>query len=158
MTQVSAGILLYRWRGPDLELLVAHPGGPIWAKRDEGAWSIPKGLAEQGEDLASAGRREFHEETGFPVPEGELVALGETRLKSGKVVHAWAAKGDIDPAELRSNDFTMEWPPRSGRMSSFPEIDRVAWVTPEQAVTALNPAQAVFVERLLKHLLSPADS
>lgn len=150
---ISAGLLLYR-RGVDgLELLVAHPGGPLWARRDDGAWSLPKGEVDPGEtDLPSVARREFREEIGHEPPVGPLLELGSTMLRSGKVVHAWAVEGDLDPAGVVSGEFEMEWPPRTGRRARFPEIDRVAWVTTEDARRLLNPAQVVFVDRLLEAL------
>ncbi len=153
MTRVAAGLLCYRRRPAGLEILVAHPGGPMWARRDAGAWTIPKGLVDDGEvDLLAVARREFHEETGHDAPPGPLLDLGEVRLRSGKVVRAWAAEGDLDPADAHSNLVDVEWPPRSGRMVRVPEVDRVVWVPPEAARVALNPAQAAFVDRLLAAL------
>lgn len=153
MPRVSAGLLCYR-RGPaGLEVLVAHPGGPMWARRDAGAWTIPKGLVDDGEDdLRAVARREFREETGHDAPEGPLLDLGEVRLRSGKVVRGWAAEGDLDPTSARSNIVAMEWPPRSGRVLQVPEVDRVAWLPPDAARAALNPAQAEFVDRLIAAL------
>ena len=149
MPRTSAGLLLYRRVGGRLELLIAHPGGPLWANRDAGAWSLPKGEADPGEeDLAQVALREFLEETGHPPPAGPLLPLGEVRQASGKVVRAWAAEGDIDPASVRSNLVEVEWPPRSGRTIRVPEIDRVAWMAPAEARVALNPAQAALVDRL----------
>ena len=144
---VSAGILLYRAR-PALEVLIVHPGGPMWARRDDGAWSIPKGEADPGEDLYGAARREFEEETGSPAPDGEPIALGQVRLKSGKPIHGWALEGDLDADAIVSNTFEMQWPPRSGRRQAFPEVDRAQWFAPAQARCKLNPAQAEFVRRL----------
>ncbi len=152
----SAGILLYRIVAGRLEVLVAHPGGPLWAHRHEGAWSIPKGLLEGDEDHAAAARREFEEETGHTV-EGELVDLGRVRQKSGKIVHAFAAEGDLDPDSVVSNTFSLEWPPRSGRFMETPEIDQVAWCVPAEAKRLLNPAQAELVDRL-EAVLAAADS
>jgi predicted NUDIX family NTP pyrophosphohydrolase len=152
----SAGLLLYRRTEAGLELLIAHPGGPLWARRHQGAWSLPKGLPDPGEALEDAALREFTEETGYSVPNGERIPLGSVMQKSGKVVHAWALEGDADPEALSSNLFEMEWPPRSGRTGSFPEIDRVAWVGPADARHLLNPAQAEFVSRL-EHALQPLD-
>jgi predicted NUDIX family NTP pyrophosphohydrolase len=123
---VSAGILLYRLTAAGLEVLLAYPGGPYFAGLDEGIWGLPKGLAGTGEDLLTAARREFAEETGLEA-RGPFLALGQITLRSGKVVHAWAGKGDADPGALVSNTFAMEWPPRSGRMQEFPEVDRCAW-------------------------------
>lgn len=144
----SAGILLYRRtdRGP--EVLLVHPGGPFWARKDAGAWSIPKGEHDEGEDPVACARREFQEETGHPLPDGALTELGAVRLKSGKHVAAWAAEGDLDADAIRSNTFEMEWPPRSGRRRSFPEVDRAGWFGLEEAREKLNPAQAAFVDRL----------
>jgi predicted NUDIX family NTP pyrophosphohydrolase len=153
---VSAGLLLFRRRGGRLEVLLAHPGGPFWANRDAGAWSLPKGLAEPGEDLLTAARREFSEETGLS-PDGPFLALGSIRQKSGKVVHAWACEGDADPAQLTSNTMSVEWPPGSGKRVEFPEIDRCAWFEPAEARAKLNPAQAEFVDRLEAALANPPD-
>jgi predicted NUDIX family NTP pyrophosphohydrolase len=143
----SAGLLLFRHRGGRPEVLLAHPGGPFWANRDAGAWTVPKGLAEPGEDLLAAARREFAEETGLR-PEGPFLPLGSVRQKAGKTVHAWACEGDADPAALASNTMWAEWPPGSGRRVEFPEVDRCAWFGPAEAREKLNPAQAAFVDRL----------
>ena len=124
-----------------------HPGGPYWARKDLGAWSIPKGEAEEGEDLLAVAHRELAEETGFTVS-GPKVSLGHVRQKAGKLVHAWAVRGDADPSALRSNTFELEWPPRSGRMRAFPEVDRAAWFSIAEAHEKLNPAQAEFLVRL----------
>jgi predicted NUDIX family NTP pyrophosphohydrolase len=151
---VSAGILLYRSRGDVSELLLVHPGGPFWAKRDLGAWSIPKGEVAEGEDPLECALRELHEELG-PAPElesGDLLELGSVRQKGGKRVHAWAGEGDFDPADLRSNSFSMEWPPRSGERREFPEVDRAEWFEPERAREKILPAQVAFIERLLVEL------
>ena len=147
--RTSAGILLHkRGSGGPLVLLV-HPGGPFWAKRDAGAWSIPKGEYADDEDPVAAARREFEEELGSALPgDGELRALGEVRQKNGKRVVAWAAEGDLDASAARSNTFEMEWPPRSGRRQEFPEIDRAEWFTLAQAREKLLPAQAAFLDRL----------
>jgi predicted NUDIX family NTP pyrophosphohydrolase len=154
---MSAGLLLYRYGPAGLEVLVAHPGGPAWARRDAGAWTLPKGLADDGEaSLEAVARREFREETGHPAPDGPLLPLGEIRLKSGKVVHGFAAAGDLDPATARSNMVEVAWPPRSGRVMRVPEVDRVAWLAPDAARAALHPAQAVFVDRL-EAALSPGS-
>ena len=123
----SAGLLLYRVRHGEPEVLLGHMGGPFWARKDERAWSIPKGEYGDDEDALAAARREFAEETGSAPPEGEAVALGEVRQSGGKRVVAWALEGDLDPATVRSNTFVMEWPPRSGRQQEFPEIDRAEW-------------------------------
>ena len=158
MARDSAGILLYRHKGTtrEIELLIAHPGGPLWATRDEGAWSIVKGEIEDREAPEAAARRELAEELGprvaAPLARLPLIALGEIRQRAGKIVHAWAAKGEVDPAAVRSATFEMAWPPRSGRMATFPEIDRVAWVTPDRARALLNAAQVELVDRLLAAL------
>ena len=144
----SAAILLYRRRARALEVFLVHPGGPFWAKKDLGAWSLPKGEIEEGEDPRAAALREFHEETGFTV-QGEMRALTPLRQRSGKTIVAWAVEGDCDPAELRSNPFTMEWPPRSGRQREFPEVDRGAWFSVEEAKRRINPGQAAFLDELL---------
>ncbi len=140
MTKQSAGILLFRRAGSSCEVLLVHPGGPFWAKKDDGAWSIPKGLIEPGEDPLQAAKREFAEETGF-VPEGEYVPLGVFRQPDGKLIHAWAVRGDFDPRQLKSNTFTMEWPPKSGQMREFPEVDRAAWFAPEAALRKITQGQ-----------------
>jgi predicted NUDIX family NTP pyrophosphohydrolase len=144
----SAGILLFRRGAAGPEVLLVHPGGPFWARKDHGAWSIPKG--EHGDDEAplDCARREFAEETGTVLPEGALVALGEVRQRGGKRVLVWAAEGDLDPASVRSNTFEIEWPPRSGRRQEFPEIDRAAWFGLEEARERLLAAQAPFLDRL----------
>jgi predicted NUDIX family NTP pyrophosphohydrolase len=143
----SAGILLYRLRDGGLEVLLAHPGGPFWARRDAGAWTIPKGLVAEGEDLLAAARREFAEETGL-VPVGPFLELGAIRQKAGKVVHAWAAEGDLDPVAAVSNTAETEWPRGSGRRITFPEVDRWGWFTPEEARRKVIAAQAELIERL----------
>ena len=148
----SSGILLYRRSGGGIEVLIAHPGGPLWARKDEGAWSIPKGLLEPDESAWETARREFAEEIGTALPDGEYVELGEVTLKSGKVVVAFGVEGDLDVTTVQSNTFEMAWPPRSGRMQSFPEIDRAEWADPDTARLKLNPAQAAFVDRLLELL------
>lgn len=152
----SAGLLMYRGApGAGLEVLLAHPGGPFWQGRDEGAWTLPKGEYEAPEDALAAARREFAEETGFGA-HPPFIALGEVVQKSGKRIVAWAFAGDCDPAGLRSNNFEVEWPPRSGQRRSYPEIDRLAWFGPDEARRRLNPAQAVLVDRLLDALQRPA--
>lgn len=155
MPQRSAGILLYRRTPAGLEVLLIHPGGPFWARRDAGAWSIPKGEIDPGEDPLTAARREFAEELGSPAPDGAALALGEVRQKSGKRVVAWALAGDLDPATVHSNTFTIEWPPRSGREAEFPEVDRAGWFSPDAAREKLIPAQVTLVERLLAALEQP---
>lgn len=151
MPQHSAGILLYRRKGGAVEVLLVHPGGPFWARKDEGAWSIPKGLYAAGEDALAAARRELAEETGAQV-EGEAMALGAFRQPSGKVVDVWAVEGDFDPANLKSNTFSMEWPPRSGRMREVPEVDRAEWLTPAAAARKLLKGQRPILDALLAHL------
>lgn len=156
---VSAGILLFRVAGDEPRVLLVHPGGPFWAGRDEGAWSIPKGECEEGEELPECALRELGEELGS-APEiavDALIELGSIRQKGGKVVHAWAAEGDFDPAALRSNTFTMEWPPRSGTVREFPEVDRAEWFDPAEARERINPAQVPFVDLLLDHLAAQSD-
>ncbi len=145
--------MLYRVRDGELEVLIAHMGGPLWANKDEGAWSIVKGEYDgEREDAYAAARREFAEETGAKPPDGEALALGEIRQRSGKRVVAWALAGELDPATARSNTFSMEWPPRSGRQQEFAEIDRVAWLDPPAARRKLVPGQAAFVDTLERRL------
>ena len=144
----SAGILLYRMRDGAPEVLLVHPGGPFWAKRDLGAWSIPKGEYEDGEDARACALREFAEELGAPPPAGELTDLGEVRQRGGKVVTAWALRGDGDPSAIHSNTFTLEWPPRSGTMREFPEVDRAAWFSIGEARERILPAQTPLLDRL----------
>lgn len=148
MPPVSAGILLHRTREGALEVLLAHPGGPFWARRDEGAWSIPKGEVDTGEDPYAAAQREFAEELGAAPPDGDPRPLGEVRLKSRKRVVAWALEGDFDPAQLVSMTFEVEWPPRSGEIGTFPEVDRVAWFDVEAARVKLNEGQRPLLESL----------
>jgi predicted NUDIX family NTP pyrophosphohydrolase len=148
----SAGILLHRVKGGTPEVLLVHPGGPYWARKDSGAWSIPKGEYEDGEDPQACALREFEEETGTRLPPGELTELGSVKQRGGKVVTAWAAEGDLDADAVESNTFTMEWPPRSGRTAEFPEIDRAGWFEIETAREKLLPAQAEFLDRLLERL------
>ncbi|RFU19791.1 NUDIX domain-containing protein [Geodermatophilus marinus] len=148
MARTSAGVLLWR-RGPDggVQVLLGHMGGPFWARRDDGAWSVPKGEYAAGEDALAAARREFEEELGSPVPAAELVPLGEHRA-SGKLLALWAAEGDLDAAACRSTTFPLEWPPRSGRVQHFPEIDRAAWFGLAEARTKLVRGQLPFLDRL----------
>ena len=150
----SAGILLFRGAGEGIEVLLVHPGGPYWRRKDEGAWSIPKGECEDGERLRECALRELGEELGPAAPRldpGELIELGSVRQRAGKVVHAWAAEADFDPAELNSATFSMEWPPRSGAEREFPEVDRAEWLSPAAARPKINPAQAELLDRLLEH-------
>ena len=148
MKKTSAGILLYRRRGDALEVFLVHPGGPFWAKKDLGAWSLPKGELEEGEEPLPAAIREFAEETGFPL-DGDFRPLRPQRQKSGKTILAWAVEGDCDPAALRSGLFSMEWPPRSGRQQEFPEVDRGAWFPLDEARRRINAGQAPFLDELL---------
>jgi predicted NUDIX family NTP pyrophosphohydrolase len=147
MTKVSAGLLLYRKKGNVLEVFLVHPGGPFFASKDSGAWSIPKGELDEGEDALAAAKREFEEETGFKA-EGEFLQLAPATQKSGKIVQAWALAGDCDPAKVKSNTFMLEWPPRSGRQQEFPEVDRAGWFGMSQARQKINPAQIRFLEEL----------
>jgi len=153
MAKRSAGILLHREGHDGREVLLVHPGGPLWARRDDGAWSIPKGEYDEGEEPMACALREFEEELGSALEHvGELVELGEVRQRNRKVVTAWAAEGDLDPEAVRSNTFSMEWPPRSGRRREFPEIDRAEWFTLARAREKLVEAQAAFVDRLEERL------
>jgi len=147
----SFGILMYRKAPGGVQVLLAHPGGPFWARKHAGVWSIPKGEPEEGEDPLGAARREFEEETGAAVT-GQFEDLGEIRQPSGKVVRVWAVEGDFDPAELVSSTFSMEWPPRSGTMREFPEVDRAAWFGVDEAREAIVRGQAGFLDRLLARL------
>ncbi len=149
--QHSAGIVLYRLAGDEVEVLIAHPGGPFWARRDAGAWTFPKGLVEDGEDPQQTARREFIEEIGID-PGDDLISLGSITQSSGKVVSAWAARGDFEPAELESDLIEVEYPRGSGRLIRFPEIDRVMWAGPGVAAEKLNPAQRDLVTRLLSQI------
>ena len=152
MPRRSAGILLWRRRGGALEVLLVHPGGPLWARRDAGAWSIPKGEYGDGEDPRAVALRELEEETGHRLADADLLPLGEVRQGGGKLVSAWAAPGDLDPEAITSNTFAMPWPPRSGRIQEFPEVDRAGWFDPPTARDKLLPAQAELVDRLLAAL------
>jgi predicted NUDIX family NTP pyrophosphohydrolase len=142
---------MYRVRGDELEFLLVHPGGPLWQKKDAGIWSIPKGEIHPGEDLLEAAKREFSEELGVQA-QGAFVELTPITQRSGKIVHAWGFAGDCDPSQIRSNTFSMEWPPRSGRASTFPEVDRAAFFNLEQAKGRINPAQVPLLEELLRKL------
>lgn len=150
--RMSAGIVLYRLSDGTIEVLLGHMGGPFWARKDAGAWTIPKGEYEPGDDPFATARREFEEEIGVPVPATEFVDLGEVRQSGGKLVRAWAARltdlVDLDPATVVSNSFEMEWPPRSGRMQTFPELDRVDWFDLGTAAAKVVTAQRAFLERL----------
>lgn len=147
LEKVSAGLLLYRRRDSGTEVFLVHPGGPYWARKDEGAWSVPKGLIDAGEDELAAARREFAEETGFDAPAIPQHALGSFRLPSGKRLYVWAVEGDCDPADLRSNLFNIEWPPRSGRIQSFPEVDRGGWFDRATALRKVAPGQRPVLDR-----------
>ena len=155
--RTSAGILLWRSRGGRLEVLLGHPGGPYFAGKDADHWTVLKGEVDPGEDLLAVARREFEEETGHPLPEGPTIELGEIRQKSGKRVLAWAVEGDLEPQAAVSNSFEMEWPPRSGRMREFPEIDRVEWFGPYDARDKIKSAQAPFLDRLERTLADEHD-
>lgn len=149
MAKKSAGLLVYRVRpGNGIEVFLVHPGGPIWAKKDEGVWSIPKGEFDESEDALVAARREFVEEVGQDPPTGSARPLAPVRLKSGKTVYAWAMEGDVDPAALRSNLFTMDWPPYSGKRAQFPEVDRAAWFSLGEARRRINAGQAPLLTEL----------
>lgn len=145
---------MYRLCNSRLEVLLVHPGGPFWAKKDDGAWSLPKGEVDPGEDALEAARREFAEETGLQ-PQGKFVPLGEVKQKSGKAICAWAFESDCDPATLKSNTFTMEWPPRSGKKQEFPEIDRAEFFALEEARKKINPAQIALIDALERNAGSP---
>jgi len=147
MPKQSAGILLYRNKANRLEVFLVHPGGPFFKNKDEGVWSIPKGEFLDDEDPLTAAKREFLEETGQAI-DGEFIKLSPVQLKSGKIVHAWAVEGDIDHEVITSNLFEIEWPPKSGKLQSFPEVDRAAWFTIDEAKVKLSPAQAGLVEEL----------
>jgi predicted NUDIX family NTP pyrophosphohydrolase len=148
MSKVSAGLLMYRARDGELEFLLAHPGGPFWKDRDAGAWTIPKGEIEPGEEPLAAARREFEEETGIPVNSGNFIELTPIQQRSGKIVHAWAFAGDCDPSRVTSGTFKMEWPPKSGCFQDCPEVDRAAFFRMAEAKQKINPAQAALLEEL----------
>ena len=148
MSAQSAGLVLYRQHDGKVEVLLVHPGGPFWQKRDEGVWSIPKGELAETEVAIDVARREFQEELGTPPPGGEGTALGAVKQAGGKIVHAWALLGDLDVTRATSNTFELEWPPRSAKMQTFPEVDRAAWFDLETARRKLSPAQRAFIDRL----------
>jgi predicted NUDIX family NTP pyrophosphohydrolase len=154
MPKKSAGLLLFRRnsQGLPVEVFLVHPGGPFWRKKDEGAWTIPKGEFIDDEDALAAARREFQEETGSGAPVGEYLALKPVKQAGGKIVHAWAIEGHFDPAGLRSNSFQCEWPPRSGRLQEFPEVDRAEWFTPEMARRKILAGQLPLIDQLLESL------
>jgi len=148
----SAGLLIHRGSGGALEVLLVHPGGPFWSKKDDGAWFIPKGEIEPGEDALGAARREFHEELGLEPPPGEPLALGSVKNKSGKTIHAWALAGDLDLAGFHSNAFELEWPPRSGQTQRFPEVDRARYFGVVEVSVKMNPGELPLFERLMSRL------
>lgn len=151
MKKVSAGILVYR-KADVVEAFLVHPGGPFWAKKDNAAWSIPKGEYDADEDALSAAKREFQEEVGQAVPKGKLVKLGEFKVTSSKVVHAWAIEGEIDPKHVKSNMFEMEWPPKSGNMQEFPEVDKAGWFPLAFALQKIVKGQVPIIEKLAETL------
>ncbi len=151
MAQKSAGILVYRLNDHEPQMLLVHPGGPFWARKDDGAWSIPKGLLEDGEDTLTAARRELAEETGCR-PSGEFIALGHFKQPGGKIISAWAVEGDFDLKDFKSNLFAIEWPPRSGRMREFPEADRADWFAPQDAMRKIVKGQIPIIAALLNRL------
>ena len=148
----SAGILLYRFKDGKLQVLIAHPGGPFFAKKDEGNWSIPKGLYEDNGDPFEAAKREYEEEIGAPAPSSPYIELGEIKRKDGKTICAWAAEGDVDESKVRSSTFEIQWPPKSGKKQEFPEIDKALWFNLDSASQKLQPAQVEFLKRLAKQL------
>ncbi len=151
MAKTSAGILLFRTRPAGVQVMLVHPGGPFWAKKDDGAWSIPKGLTEEGEDLLAAAKREFLEETGMAI-DGEFLDLGAHKQPGGKTIVAWAHEGDFDAALLKSNAFSIEWPPHSGRMAEFPEVDRAAWYSLDEALEKVTRGQRSIIGALAESL------
>lgn len=151
MARQSAGLLLYRLRANTVEVLIVHPGGPFWSRKDDGSWSIPKGEQPGGEDPWRTAQREFAEEIGLTAPDGPRIELGAVRQRSGKTVTVFAVSGDLDPAEARSNTFELEWPPHSGRFREFPEVDRVGWFTVAQARVKLLAGHRPFLDRLMAH-------
>lgn len=151
MHKISAGILLYRYQGNDLQVLLVHLGGPFWTNKDLGAWSIPKGLCESDEDLLQTAQREFKEETGFAL-DGDFFYLGEQKQPSGKIVHVWALEGNIDTDKIKSNTFTLEWPKNTGRLQEYPEVDKGAWYDTDTAHRKIFKGQLPFLEKLEKEL------
>jgi predicted NUDIX family NTP pyrophosphohydrolase len=150
MPKTSAGLLMFRVRAGTVQVLLVHPGGPLWKNKDDGAWSIPKGEVADGEDPLAAARREFAEELGAPAGDGPFTPLPPVKQKGGKTVLAWAVAGDLDAAAIRSNTFTMEWPPRSGRRAEFPEVDRAQWFDLGTAAIKINPAQAALLRAVAR--------
>ncbi len=155
MAKISAGILLFRRRDGGAEVMLVHPGGPFWAKKDAGSWSIPKGLADEGEDLLAAAKREFLEETGMAA-DGDFLDLGAHKQLGGKTIVAWAYEGDFDATTLRSNTFSLEWPPRSGKTAEFPEVDRAAWHSIDEALEKISKGQTSILAALVKRLEAEA--
>jgi predicted NUDIX family NTP pyrophosphohydrolase len=151
----SAGVLVYRSKSGMVEVLLAHPGGPFWTNRDEGAWTIPKGEFDDSELALDAARREFAEEIGMVVPPGDMMSLGSARQPNGKIIHAWAVKGDLDAGAARSNIFEMEWPPKSGETRQFPEIERAAWFGLDEAAVRLRKGQVPLLQNLARALGAP---
>lgn len=147
----SSGILVYRFRDGQLQVMLVHPGGPFWAKKDKGVWSIPKGICEEGEASIDAAKREFKEETGFDI-NGNFIDLGELRQSSGKIVHVWAVEGDLDTSKIKSNTFEMEWPKGSGKIRQYPEIDKGEWFSIDVAKEKIVKGQKGFLDRLLEKL------
>ena len=148
MPKKSAGLLVYRQAAGDIEVLLVHPGGPFWRNKDQGAWTIPKGEFDETEDPLAAAKREFKEETGSTSPNGPYISLKAIKQKNGKIVHAWAVEGDFDPGELNSNTFLCEWPPKSGRMQEFPEVDRAGWFAPDVAKEKMLSGQPALIDEL----------
>lgn len=157
-SKISAGILLYRVQSGGVEVLLVHPGGPFWAKKDEGAWFVPKGEVDPEEELLLAAKREFREELGSEPPAGGFLSLGSVKNKGGKVIHAWAVEGDLDVASIVSNTFSLEWPPRSGKKVDFPEVDRARFFSLEEALRRMSHAESPFLERLAAALLERSRS
>ena len=159
MGKKSAGLMLYRQAadGSGVEILLVHPGGPFWRKKDEGAWTVPKGEFDDDEAPLAAAKREFKEELGRPAPDADYFSLGSIKQKGGKTVYAWAVKGDFDPAGLESNTFSCEWPPNSKRMQEFPEVDRAEWFTPEVAKRKILAAQVPLIDELLEKKCQKPD-
>lgn len=158
MAKQSAGILLFRKAGGNYEVLLVHPGGPFWAKKDDGVWSIPKGEFGEDEEPLAAARRELAEELGQHVPKGQLVSLGEAKQPSGKVVHIWALEAELDAEKIKSNVLTIDWPPRSGKKLEIPEVDRAGWFTQSAATRKLLPGQQPFLIRLAQYLGASMES
>lgn len=153
MAQVSAGILLYQIRNGSIEVFIVHPGGPYFQDKEEGAWSIPKGLPEENEPLFKAAYREFEEETGITLNDGHPIPLGTIKQKEGKTVHAWAVENDFPtPLQIKSNSFEMEWPPHSGKQQTFPEVDQAGFFSMKTAKKKINPAQVALIDRLKEHI------